>query len=64
MNVTELKNHCIQLIMEGKGDARVYTFTDEPNDSDVNSIELNSVEVRGLEPYKPFWSTVEGYIIQ
>jgi len=58
MNVTELRDRCNKLIDEGHSEARVYAFTDTAVD------ELTAVEARELEPFNPFWSTVEGYIIQ
>lgn len=42
-------------------DARVYTFTDTGDPMDA---ELMAVEARDFKPYKPFWSNVNGFILQ
>jgi hypothetical protein len=60
MTIEETRNECNKLIADGKGDARVYCYIM----TDPQELELNCTEARGLEPFKPFWSTVEGYIIQ
>ena len=60
MNVTELRDRCNKLIAEEKGEARIYCYIM----TDPQELELNCTEARELEPFKPFWSTVEGYIIQ
>ena len=57
MSVKELK---AKLATIEDQDARVYTLTD----GDPMDAELTSVEAREVVPYKPFWSNVNGYLIQ
>lgn len=42
-------------------EARLYTFTDNGDQMDA---ELASIEAREIVPFKPFWTNVNGYLIQ
>jgi hypothetical protein len=58
MSIRELEILCASI--EDK-DARVYTYTDTGDPMDA---ELHAIPARELVAYKPFWSNVNGYILQ
>jgi hypothetical protein len=61
MTIEKLRDKLTELVDSGHGDHRVYVYSDNPYAMEA---EIGAIEAQSIEPFKPFWSTVEGYIIQ
>ena len=60
MTTIELRDRLNEVIDQGGGEKPAYVFSD----ADPMEAELVALEAQEVLPFKPFWTTVEGILIQ
>lgn len=60
MTVFKLREQLDDLVNDGLGNSRVYVYSD----NDPQDAELMALEAREVVPFKPFWTTVDGFLIK